>query len=470
MLWLPEVRQQRRTWRFAVSTAGAASLGKFLLSNDSEGSAALATALADEPFFVMWAIVQAGDHLGVNPTLTEVVEWMADNSHENFVGGEVCTEPAKPDWLDAAATGISVASLAAKSAQPETSPAYLLGLLYPAERYLTAAEIVPTSSPSGSSSPLPEWLRSALHDVESSTPAGNAVRAVRAAIESARQPTSKLRSRLQRRWKPPTEEASLAMAVPQIAQMKAELFELSENYQKTLEQEKLASLRQLAYGASHEINNPLANISTRAQTLLRDEHDPDRRRKLATISAQAFRAHEMISDMMLFAKPPALVVEQFELSSWVRLTLTELADEAESRDIQLSWDVDSETPNVSLEADGEQLAVALRALVRNSFEAMDVGGSVHVECVLSQETDPASVALTVQDTGPGISDEVRRHLFDPFYSGREAGRGLGLGLSKCWRIVTLHGGSIEVESPAGGGARITLRIPMTPCPSNPTAG
>lgn len=76
-------------------------------------------------------------------------------------------------------------------------------------------------------------------------------------------------------------------------------------YEQQLETEKLAAMRQLAYGASHEIDDPLANISSRTQMLLRDERDPQRRRWLTTINSQAFH-HEMIADMMLFAKPPAL--------------------------------------------------------------------------------------------------------------------------------------------------------------------
>jgi signal transduction histidine kinase len=68
------------------------------------------------------------------------------------------------------------------------------------------------------------------------------------------------------------------------------------------------------------------------------------------------------------------------------------------------------------------------------------------------------VQIAISDTGPGIPPEVRRHIFDPFYSGREAGRGLGLGLSKCWRIVTMHGGRLDVES-TGAGSRFTIHLP-----------
>jgi len=67
--------------------------------------------------------------------------------------------------------------------------------------------------------------------------------------------------------------------------------------------------------------------------------------------------------------------------------------------------------------------------------------------------------LTVTDTGPGIPPEIRPHIFDPFFSGREAGRGLGLGLSKAWRIVQMHGGTISVESESGTGARFIIALP-----------
>jgi signal transduction histidine kinase len=82
--------------------------------------------------------------------------------------------------------------------------------------------------------------------------------------------------------------------------------------------------------------------------------------------------------------------------------------------------------------------------------------------MISLVTHETSADLLVTDTGPGIPEEIRTHLFDPFYSGREAGRGLGFGLSKCWRIVELHGGTIEVS---GGDGKLTcfaIRLPR-PC-------
>lgn len=234
------------------------------------------------------------------------------------------------------------------------------------------------------------------------------------------------------------------------------LDELETQFAQALERAKLASLKELAYGASHEINNPLANISTRAQALLVDEKHPERRKKLATIVAQAFRAHEMISDLMLFAKPPPLSVEKCELNPLLTQLVEEALPQAREQHTDLSFEVDP--PDLTLCADPTHLAVAIKALIRNALEALGEGGQV----TLAATSEESDVVISVIDNGPGISPHVREHLFDPFYSGREAGRGLGFGLSKCWRIAELHGGRIEVESELGEGAAFRLILPASP--------
>jgi signal transduction histidine kinase len=252
-----------------------------------------------------------------------------------------------------------------------------------------------------------------------------------------------------------------------------------------LEAAKLQALYNFAYGLSHEINNPLANIATRAQALLVDEPDPDRRRKLATIVQQAFRAHEMIADLMLFARPPALKLQPVDLPQLADCVVAEMQEQAREQGTQLTR-TGAASPLIAT-ADPTQLGVALKALVQNALEAVKTGGAVEVsaECgVRNAESrqefqvhgmkhkvdgpHDASIPhsdfrtphflLTVSDTGPGIPPEVRPHIFDPFFSGREAGRGLGLGLSKAWRIAELHGGTIEVETSAAEGARLTILL------------
>ena len=224
-----------------------------------------------------------------------------------------------------------------------------------------------------------------------------------------------------------------------------------------LEHEKLAALKELAYGASHEINNPLANIAARAQTLLRGEADPERRRMLAAIHRQAMRAHEMIADLMLFARPPKLQLAPCDLGHLVQTVVDELAEVAAEQETTLTCDLAD--PPIAVPADGTQLAVAVQAVIRNALEAVGEAGHVLVRVRNSELSGDPCAEITVRDDGPGISEAVRAHLFDPFFSGREAGRGLGFGLSKCWRIVTDHGGQVVVRSPEAAGAEIAILLP-----------
>ena len=228
------------------------------------------------------------------------------------------------------------------------------------------------------------------------------------------------------------------------------------SFDARLEQAKLDAMKELAYGASHEINNPLANISARAQSLLREERDPERRRTLEAIHLQALRAHEMISDLMLFARPPQLQRQRLDLSEVIRQVASSLTAECERRGIELNIVVDGQPPPV--DGDATQLAVAINALIANSINALGRGGRIRL--AVSSSPD-GGAQLQVEDTGPGIPPEVRPHIFDPFYSGREAGRGLGFGLSKAWRIITLHGGGITADSPATGGAIFTVNLPQS---------
>lgn len=230
--------------------------------------------------------------------------------------------------------------------------------------------------------------------------------------------------------------------------------QLESNFAAELEKARLELAYNLAYGAGHDINNPLANISSRAQSLAREERDPEKRRKLAAIQAQAQRAHEMLVDLMLFARPPKLERKPTDLAAIAAEVVAELQSRAADQGTKLV----AATEPTPLHADATQLAVAIRALVVNAIEAVARMGEVRVEV-----RSLASVGgeVIVSDNGPGISPEVRPKIFDPFFSGREAGRGLGFGLCKVWRIVTSHGGRVEVESQPGEGATFRLYLPVT---------
>src|SRR5262245_9051636 len=115
----------------------------------------------------------------------------------------------------------------------------------------------------------------------------------------------------------------------------------SPDFASALEAAKLEALYHFAYGLSHETHNPLPNIARRAQTLLLAEKHPERRRKLATINQQAFRAHEMIADLMLFARPPALRLEETDLAKLADTVVAELQDTAREQGTRLTRSGDS---------------------------------------------------------------------------------------------------------------------------------
>jgi hypothetical protein len=104
---------------------------------------------------------------------------------------------------------------------------------------------------------------------------------------------------------------------------------------------------------------------------------------------------------------------------------------------------------------------AIRSLVRNAVEAIGCDGVIELVCLSHVNHGKAGVVFEVRDSGPGLSEEARIHAFDPYFSGREAGRGLGVGLCRVDRIATLHGGTISlISGPAGCTAR--LWIPVRP--------
>ena len=230
---------------------------------------------------------------------------------------------------------------------------------------------------------------------------------------------------------------------------------LLEEFDDRLKAEKLKSLKQLAYGASHEVNNPLANIATRAETLLRDESDPEKSRLLSVVHAQSMRAHDMIADMMLFANPPQMDLQNSDLKKLTQQLVIELKPELQDSAVEVRV---REYPGVRrVPVDPTHFQVAMKAVVRNAIEAIGHQGEIRIR-FFRESSD--WLGISILDTGPGVGAELANHIFDPFYSGREAGRGLGFGLSKAWRIIDAHGGQIFCDNTCENGGKFEIRLPV----------
>jgi signal transduction histidine kinase len=255
-----------------------------------------------------------------------------------------------------------------------------------------------------------------------------------------------------------------------------------------LRAQKLASLAEFAAGAGHEINNPLAVISGQAQFLLNKLLKAERRplnviegelgtpysvlsaespvspeeteQALRKIIDQAQRIHQILREVMQFARPPRPQKQAFDAGDLVQEVATSLGDLATQRHVRLV--VPRPERPVSLCADAGQVRTALTCLLRNAVEAAPAEGWAGVRV---ETPTPGTVEIVVEDNGAGPPTPQREHLFDPFYSGRSAGRGRGLGLPTAWRFARQHGGDVRFLRPPDGPTRFVLALPAEAPPA-----
>ena len=452
-----------------------------LLSADSESRLAIfQEAVQEDPALALWVVCRMPNTS--IPNLREMAVWLSECALEvppDFADGSPHFTAAAEDWSGLAHESLNLAAEAASLADgsedidlQDRVRCRLLALLLNAPAWLSnSGPRVTVSARGGARSCLPAWLIRQIRAVRSGKRPGVCALIVRQALvkyqQRKRNPIA-AKSAAVTAWQSVASTGHI-QAVDRLRVLTdklARLKQLEEDFETVLREEKVTALKEFAYGASHELNNPLANISSRAQTLLRDEDDPERCRRLASINTQAYRAHEMISDLMLFARPPALRLRETDLRELFEQVLADLSDSAQQQGTELRMFANGALPTIRVDAD--HLAVALSSICRNALEALVRGGQVSINGqVLSAaegRTLPAGqcdqVCITIADDGPGIAPDIRQHLFDPYYSGREAGRGLGLGLCKAWRVIHEHGGLIQVDSDAASGATFRLWLPL----------
>ena len=354
--------------------------------NPQERTAQLLKLFADDPFFTTWVYAQAAAR-GQHPSdLSELVEWMNDagQTHIADLDPDLVGELQSPDPAD------SITLITAIVANSRSADHDLV------------AELVVCDF-----ADLPATVDAEIHDALTQLAA------------------------------PPSEQDGLQLNFSNLQKI-LRWDTMEQSFQQQLHTQKMLAIKNFAYGASHEINNPLANISTRGQALLHDETDPDRRRSLNTIVAQAFRANAMIADLMLFAHPPTMKLERQNLQEILQRSIVEMTIQLEDNNIQTKLTGDS---NIHVVGNTNGLFEMFKALLQNCVDAMESG-----TITISWTAQLGQIRIEMADTGPGIATDILPVIFDPFFSGREAGRGLGFGLSKAWRIAQIHHGSLEIQN------------------------
>jgi len=252
--------------------------------------------------------------------------------------------------------------------------------------------------------------------------------------------------------------AAEALVLLDAVRRAAEHEALATRFAAAVHEARTEALRELAYGAGHEINNPLANIAARAQALLVDEQDAERRRRLATIVDQAFRARDMIGGLMLYARPPKPQPRRTAVDAILRPVVESVSARTRPGGVRLEYRPPE--PGLHLDVDAAQVGEAVRALVVNGCEAVADAGRVAIEAGRRDGGDPGWCDIVVTDDGRGMDADTLRRAGDPFFSGREAGRGIGLGLPKARRLIESNGGGLTLWSAPGRGTRAVVSLPL----------
>jgi len=240
--------------------------------------------------------------------------------------------------------------------------------------------------------------------------------------------------------------------------------ELDAARKKLQQSERLASLGRLSASVAHEINNPLSgvlNFSMLMQRLLSvDGVPPDRiedfRHYLSQVVSETSRAGRIVTDLLSFSRRSPTDLSPTDLNETVIQTLSVLEHRLAEMRAKVELDLTDDLPPAP--CDGSRMKQVVTNLVINAAESMPDGGALRVGTRLAPEHD--AVLLTVSDDGEGIPEESLTRVFDPFFTTREQGKGVGLGLAVVYGIVESQGGAIDVESSVGKGTTFTVRLPL----------
>lgn len=228
----------------------------------------------------------------------------------------------------------------------------------------------------------------------------------------------------------------------------------AELERRLVQADKLSSIGLLAAGVAHEVNTPLAVISTYAQMLAKQiSGDAQKAPLLEKIARQTFRASEIVNSLLNFSRTSPTEFVTVDLNKVIRETVTLVEHQLAMARVEVKLALDEKLPRIK--GNPGKLQQVFLNLFLNARDAMESGGALAIRTASQDEL----VRVTVADSGAGIARDNLTRIFDPFFTTKAARKGTGLGLSVSYGIVREHGGDIEVESELGSGTRFQLSFP-----------
>jgi len=239
----------------------------------------------------------------------------------------------------------------------------------------------------------------------------------------------------------------------QLAQTNSQLHEAQR---KLLQKQRLAAVGEMACGAAHEINNPLAVVVGRSQYLASSEDDPQRREILEKIACSGDEISQIITDLLDFAKPIQPQPKPLPVEELIRQAMETQTLAASEENVTFESDLEEHLPEVNV--DGDQIVTALSELISNAVTSYHgQSGAVHIDVRYDELDD--EVVLEIIDQGCGMTEETRQKAFDPFFSAKPAGRSRGLGLSRSSRYIEENGGRVQLISERDRGTTVKVVLP-----------
>ena len=229
--------------------------------------------------------------------------------------------------------------------------------------------------------------------------------------------------------------------------------DMSLKDKQIMQAEKMAAIGELAAGIAHEIRNPLGIITGSAETVRKHEDQKIREEMTSYILEESKRINGLVSTFLDFARPKEPKLMSCDLREVLEKTLLLLSPQAKTLGVEIKKEIPQKPLHVSIDPD--QMRQAFTNLGVNALEAMPNGGILKV-MVLENARD--KVLVRFSDTGKGIPQEVQTKVFDPFFTTKDGGTGLGLPIAH--RIITHHGGDINVEGGEGKGSTFTIALPL----------
>jgi signal transduction histidine kinase len=224
-------------------------------------------------------------------------------------------------------------------------------------------------------------------------------------------------------------------------------------------QRRDGQLKEISASVAHEVRNPLNSIKLLLTLLEEDLRDGGARtpgESLAAIHREIGKLGRFLTEFLTYSRPLTLVRERVPLGELARSAAAMAAAEAGERGVAIAAAEGGEEPEALVDRD--RMEQSLLNIVLNAVQASPEDGCVDIEVKWDRERGEAVIAVT--DRGPGVPEEVRARLFEPFFTTRATGTGLGL--ANAHRVVSAHGGAIRVESRPGGGAVVSVVLPVAP--------